>query len=406
MKERTPLSLDAINLIENNGMDIRTSPEIVARLPAFAQDEHARILILDDEPYIAKILLTWLSAEGYECTSSHSARDALAQLEQGDFALLISDIVMPEKSGLDLLTEVNERFPAVAVLMMTGAGDRETGIRALKLGAYGYFTKPFNQDEILISVVSALERRRLLLASQKYERRLEEEVRQQTAEVRRREEEIAVRLVSASEFRDEETGAHIRRIGLYVSVLAQALGWSEHDSHDLRLAGRMHDIGKIGVPDSILLKPGKLSKEEFDIVKRHTLIGCDILDGSDIPALQMARDIALSHHEKWDGTGYPNGLEGDEIPESARLVAITDVYDALVHKRVYRDALTEREALAIMSNGKGKHFDPVMFQCFLEVLPDFRSIRREVAEEEANSKLRAIASSCSSEDKCSENTDR
>ena len=218
------------------------------------------------------------------------------------------------------------------------------------------------------------------MVSQQYEHRLEEEVRERTADVRRREEEIALRLVSASEYRDEETGAHVRRIGLYASVLAEALGWDTQTADDIRVAGPMHDIGKIGVSDSILLKPGKLTDAEFEDVKKHSEIGAGILDGSDVPLLRMAKDIALSHHEKWDASGYPQGLAGESIPGCARLVAIADVYDALVHNRVYRPAMPEEEAIDIMTKDRDTHFDSEMFDCFLDMLPQFRRIRKEVRD--------------------------
>ncbi len=203
---------------------------------------------------------------------------------------------------------------------------------------------------------------------------LEEEVRRRTADTRNREEEIALRLVWASESRDEETGAHIRRIGRYSESLAQALGWDPRQVDDLRIAATMHDIGKIGIPDRILLKKEKLTFEEYELMKAHTKIGANILEGSDVPLLRMAREIALCHHEKWDGSGYPNGLNGDRIPESARITAVADVYDALVHKRVYKEALPEREAVALMRNESGTTFDPRIFTAFLRVLPAFRRI--------------------------------
>jgi len=315
--------------------------------------------------------------------------EALGLLEQVDFSLVLCDITMPGKSGLDFLETSMQRFPDTAVIMVTALNDRETAIQTLELGAYGYIIKPFHQNEVVINVASALERRRLAQEAQKQERWLEGEVRERTAEVRHREEEIALRLVSASEYRDEETGAHIRRIGLYVSVFANALGWTDEEAADIRVAGPMHDIGKIGVADTILLKPGRLTDEEFEAVKQHTLIGADILAGTDVALLHLARDIALGHHEKWDGSGYPRGLAGEAIPAAARLVAITDVYDALVHKRVYRDALPEDEALSIMGKDRGTHFDPGMFDCFLDLVPEFRRIREEVTDLQVGSKLSA-----------------
>ena len=207
---------------------------------------------------------------------------------------------------------------------------------------------------------------------------LEEEVNRRTADIRKREEEIALRLVWASESRDEETGAHIRRIGRYAEALGRALGWDPRAAEDLRIAATMHDIGKIGIPDGILLKKDRLTFEEFELMKAHPKIGANILDKSDVPLLQLAREIALCHHEKWDGTGYPQGLKGDAIPESARIAAVADIYDALVNERVYKAAMSEKKAIAVMEAQNETAFDPRIFSHFLRILPEFRRIRREV----------------------------
>lgn len=204
--------------------------------------------------------------------------------------------------------------------------------------------------------------------------RLEEEVRKRTAQIRNREEEVALRLLSAAECRDDETGAHIRRIGFYSVVLAKKLGWTIEEIDNIRIASTMHDIGKIGIPDYVLLKPGKLSDDEYEIMKQHPIIGGKMLTNSNARMIQMAHEIALCHHEKWDGSGYPQGLAGANIPLSARIVAIADVYDALVHKRVYKPAIAELASLNIMKESRGQHFDPDLFDLFLDALDDFRKI--------------------------------
>jgi putative two-component system response regulator len=337
-----------------------------------------KILVVDDDPFISRVLSRWLTREGFECATAARTGEALGLLEQESFALVVADITMPGRSGMELLTLTRERYPDVAVIMATAVDDRDTAIRALELGAYGYVIKPLDQNEVIINVANALERRRLVLESQQYQQRLEEEVRERTSDIRHREEEIALRLVAAAEYRDESTGAHIRRIGLYSAVLAEASGWDRQLVDDIRVAATMHDIGKIGVPDHILLKPGKLTLEEFEVVRKHPEIGAGILEGSKAPLLQLAREIALSHHEKWDGSGYPRGLAGEAIPQSGRVVAIVDAYDALVHNRVYRPAVPENKALAIMAEDQGKHFDPKLFEYFLSALPSFHNIEEQV----------------------------
>jgi len=329
----------------------------------------ADILIVDDEKYICVAISRWLEPEGFNCVMAHDYNEALACMENQEFQLLIADINMPGKSGIELLRVTKERFPRTAILMATAVDERNTAIYALELGAYGYLIKPFDKNEFMINVASALERRQHELRSKEYERRLEQEVRDRTADIRNREEEIALRLVWASEFRDDTTGEHIRRIGMGSAILAEALGHSKSFVDDIRVASPMHDVGKIGVPDHILLKPDKLTPAEFEIIKKHTEFGAGILGGSDIPLLQFASEIALTHHEKWNGSGYPQGLAGEDIPEAARIVAIVDVYDALSFDRVYRPAYSEEKVLKILQQGKGAHFEPSIFECFMDILP-------------------------------------
>lgn len=336
------------------------------------------ILVVDDDFHVSHLLKRWLDSEGYTCTTAASTEEALQILADHSFALVISDINMPGESGLTLLRDIRQTQNDTAVIMCTGLDDRDTAISALKLGAFGYIVKPFDKNEVVINVANSLERRRLLMASRLYQQRLEDRVRERTREIRQREEEIAHRLLSAAEFRDNDTGAHIRRIGLYSAKMAQALGWTREQTDDLRLASTMHDIGKIGIPDSILLKPDKLTKEEFEQVKTHTVIGARILAGTQAPLLQMAERIALSHHEWWNGNGYPHGLIGEQIPPEARIVAIGDVYDALSHKRVYKSAYPEAQVLEIMKAERFSHFDPHVLDCFLEILPQLRRIREQV----------------------------
>nr|CAA6825644.1 MAG: Metal-dependent phosphohydrolase [uncultured Thiotrichaceae bacterium] len=211
---------------------------------------------------------------------------------------------------------------------------------------------------------------------------LEAELTVRTKQIRQREEEIALKLISVTSFRDEETGSHVRRIGMYAASIAGAMGWSPSLVDDIRVAAPMHDIGKVAIPDSILLKAGSLNDEEFSIMKQHAEIGYKMLKDTGIAVLDMAADIARCHHERWDGTGYPVGLKGEEIPLAARITTIVDIYDALVHKRVYKAAMREDEALHLMRSMSGQHLDPEVFNVFLNLLPVMRNIRQSVAEEE------------------------
>ncbi len=347
----------------------------------------ASVLVVDDEAEICNLVVRWLNKEGISCDRAHGVDEAIALMQQIHFDLIISDILMPDKSGVEFLTFVSENFPTTAMIMATAVNSRETAVSTLEKGAFGYIIKPFQRNEFIINVFNALERRRIILEHTSYEKQLEQKVRDRTEDIRNREEQIALRLISASGYRDEETGQHIKRIGLYGAIIANNLGWNQEKIDYIRVAGPMHDVGKIGIPDEILLKPGKLTQEEFDIIKRHPQIGAQILDNSEIPLIKMAHDIALYHHEKWDGSGYPFGLKGAAIPESAQIVALADVYDALSNDRVYRAALPEDKVIATMQEGKGSHFNPFLFDFFIESLPAFREILGKHGDNQENPKL-------------------
>jgi len=345
-----------------------------------AEPDVLRILVVDDQAPVREILCRCLQAQGYACDTAADADKAWQRLRQDGYALVVSDIVMPGRSGLELLAMIRLEMPEVAVVMVTAADDRDTAVRALEQGAYGYVIKPFEPNEVIINVVNALERRRLVLASQDYEHDLEKKVREQTEQIRVSHEEIALRLMAAQEHRHDETGAHIRRIALGAQAVALHMGYSPGRAEMLRLAAPMHDVGKIGIPDSILRKPGKLTPDEWETMKRHTIIGAKILGDSSLPLLEVGRKVALYHHEKWDGTGYPEGLAGEDIPEVARIVALLDVYDALTHDRVYRPAMPEEQALVIINSGRGTHFDPIIHDTFMELLPELRELGRKLPE--------------------------
>lgn len=214
--------------------------------------------------------------------------------------------------------------------------------------------------------------------------RLESEVRRKQMLVRQREEELAMKLLVASGWRDQETGSHVERIGNYSSAMAEAMGWDKDQQADIRLAACLHDIGKIGIPDAILQKPGKLEEMERSVMETHTSIGESMMGHLDFPMMQMARDIAIGHHEKWDGSGYPYQRSGEEIPIEARVVAIVDVYDALSHARVYKPAFPEEKVLSILKEGSGSHFDPKLLDLFFDLLPKMREIRERVVDTDSS----------------------
>jgi len=283
-------------------------------------------------------------------------------------------------SGIDVLAHAKQRQPDMSIVMVSGAPDDAAAQTCMALGAHSFILKPFNHREVMFNLAGALSARDRSREQLDERARLQKEVRSRDEAVHMREEEIALRLVAAAEYRDEESPGHIRRIGMYAEALARALGWSQQEADTIRVAAPMHDIGKIGIPDGILMKNGRLTPAEFEVVKQHCEIGAGMMRGSSIVFLNMAEEIALSHHEKWDGSGYPQGLVGDEIPLAAHMVAIADVYDSLTCARAYRAPFSEPDALNILRDGRGTHFDPEIFDVFMDVLPAFRHIKQQIAD--------------------------
>jgi putative two-component system response regulator len=336
--------------------------------------EQASILIVDDLPIVRLSLQRILTKAGYRCREAEDVPRALAILEVESVDLVLCDIQMPGASGLDLVKSIQPLIPDTSVVMVSSLEDAETAIECLQQGAFGYVLKPFQPREILVQVNGALRRRMLEIAFRDREAQLAQKVREQTVEIRSSREEIALRLISASEHRDNETGSHVRRIGLYAAEMARLLGWGPDEVDCIQGAAPMHDIGKIGVPDAILQKPASLTEEEWVVMKRHTTMGATILKGSTVPFIQMGARIAIGHHEKWDGSGYPRGLKGEEIPIEARITALVDVYDAVSNRRHYKDSWPEERVMDVIQNGRGRHFDPALVQVFLTHLDRFRKI--------------------------------
>jgi putative two-component system response regulator len=357
----------------------------------------ASILVVDDDADMRELIVRKLSKAGYACVEAECAIDAWTWLERVAISLVTLDINLPGQSGIELLPEIKAAFQDTEVLMITGQQQSQSVITALNMGASGYLIKSSVTEELLFQVEKALERRQLLIDKRLYMQQLEDRVIEQTREIRCAHEETIHRLVTAASYRDEETGAHIRRTGLSSQVLALAAGWSQTEAHQLRMAAPMHDVGKIGIPDAILQKPGPLTQEEFELMKQHTTIGARMLARSETSLLQLAEKVALSHHERWDGKGYPQGLSGEAIPEAARIVSIVDVYDALTHDRVYRPAFDEEAALQMMRNGQGTQFDPGLLALFFAnfeqlhtVAESHPDVPREIEFRRASSYLSVI----------------
>lgn len=318
----------------------------------------SRVLVVDDDPHVRAIVSELLERHGYQCTAAGSVPEARARLAASTVELVISDVTMPGESGIDLVRELAVSHPDVAVLMMSAIDDPAIADGAVELGAHGYIVKPFNLSQLLIDVSSALRRHDLdrsrTLATQ--------------LELRRSREETLLRLAKAAQFRDGDTGRHIERMGDYCGAIATQLGLDEDRVELIRLAGPLHDVGKLAVPDWILLKPGPLSPEEQALMQKHAEVGFLILNGSGEELLELAALMALTHHERLDGSGYPNGLRAVDIPLDGRIAAVADVYDALTTDRVYRRALSSNEAVAHLDEGRETLYDSTVVDALLEVV--------------------------------------
>ena len=359
--------------------------------------DQPKLLVVDDEEPVRRALVRILERRGFACTQAEDVASARAILASESFALVVSDMNMPGESGLELVRSVVMNYPDTATLMCTGIDDAELASSAIEIGAYGYIVKPFEQNEIVIAVLNALRRRQLEIENRHHRENLEEMVKARTTElwtaitdleraqkeIRISREETIERLSVAAEFKDNETAAHIRRMSLYCAMLAERLGVDTSRCEEIRLASQMHDVGKIGIPDQILSKPGPLTSDEWVVMKSHAMIGYRILSNSTSELLNFAATIALTHHERMDGTGYPRGLVEDDIPFEGRIVAVADVFDAMTTNRVYRPAYPIGEALEIMREGRGDHFDPKVLDCFFDSMDRVFGIRELHADDTA-----------------------
>jgi putative two-component system response regulator len=354
-----------------------------------------KILIAEDEEEIREELVESLADDGFECVEASNGEEGLDLLRRDtEITLVLSDILMPGISGLEMIDAAQSEFGKdrdLAFIIMTGHGGTKEAIEALKLGVMDFLVKPIDLDHMLHVVRRAEEVVLLRHASRHYKAGLKVDVQTKTLEIRKllSNLENAYReslecLATAAEYKDPETGNHIRRIGEYAQLIAKELGWSKERQHLMFLAAPLHDVGKIGTPDGVLLKPGKLDSDEVAIMKQHAQNGYDILSHSKQPVMQAAANIARNHHERWDGGGYPRGLKGTEIPIEARITALADVYDALRSKRPYKAEFDQEKTLSIMLDGDGRtdpsHFDPELINILREMADKFDGIYSKFAD--------------------------
>ena len=350
------------------------------------------ILVVDDEEQIRDLISRYLVRGGHLCRNAATAEEALSlAVEHPDPALVLTDIRMPGVGGVELLHRLKQMHPSVQVVMVSSHQDLETVRRCLREGAYDYLLKPFDWDLLSNTVTRALERHHLLKENDRYRMTLERLVLEQTDEIRQTRDIALITLAKLAESRDSTTGLHLERIAAYSRRLAEELREGPYAGRislafidQLAKSSPLHDIGKVGIPDSILCKPGPLSSTEFRLMQTHSTLGGDtlrsVMERFETPGfLIMAMEIAYSHHERWDGCGYPAGLVGEEIPLAARIVALVDSYDTLTSERPYKRAVPHAEAVRRLVVDRGRHFEPAVVDAFAACHANFEALREEVS---------------------------
>jgi putative two-component system response regulator len=332
----------------------------------------SRILVVDDEPDNIALVRRILEADGYDDVhDTRDSREVSTLVAELDPDLILLDIVMPHLNGYEVLEALREDDPDHAyrpVLVLTSDESRPAQRKAWESGAKDFLTKPLTPSEVRVRVRNLLETRMLHRALREQNEVLEERVLERTAELEVARLQVLYRLARAAEYRDDDTGQHTRRVGRSSAAIARALGLPSHEVQWIEMAAPLHDVGKIGIPDSILLSADKLSPPEFELMKTHCLIGADLLASEDVPLLELAAEIALSHHECWDGSGYPNALAGSDIPLAGRIVSVADTFDALTHARPYKQAWPIEQAIDELERLRGTAFDPDVIDAFEETL--------------------------------------
>lgn len=356
----------------------------------------ATILIVDDTKLNIQVIKSNLEDNGYNILLSETGEAALSIASEKKPDLILLDVMMPGMDGFEVcsILKGQESTKDIPIIFLTARSEPEDIIKGFKLGAVDYLRKPFEVSELLVRVQTHIklknlqhnledmvqERAQELVEAHNELNEMHDELTFVHTKLQEAYLEIIRRLARAADYRDNETGMHIIRMSNYSAILGKAAGMELKDYRSLMHAASMHDVGKIGIPDAVLLKPGKLTESEFETMKTHSTLGSKLLSGIQSKVLSMAAKIAITHHEKWDGSGYPNGLVGEEIPIEGRIAGIVDVFDALISKRPYKKAWSVDEAVKLIKSEKGKHFDPRLVDLFLENLPEILKIKEEFAD--------------------------
>lgn len=388
--------------------DAGTAPHPVmaqSKDPVTAAINQARILIIDDEPANVMVLKRYLEGSGFQRVATNTnSTQALAWIREQRGDLVLLDVMMPSVSGIDILNAMraDPKLKFIPVLIVTANTDSQTKRTCLSLGAIDFLAKPVDPNELLPRVRNTLVTRSFQNQLARYAQQLERRVQERTQELEFSRREVVECLARAAEYRDTETGNHVIRVGRFAGTIAKQLGFSKLDVANIELAAQLHDVGKIAIPDAVLHKPGRLDPDEFAYMKRHAAIGHSIirahspretetlrqhvmaggqlLAAQTSPLLRLAATIALSHHERWDGNGYPLGIKGDDIPIEARITSVADVYDALSSQRPYKEAMPREKCFAILEEGRGSQFDPKVLDAFFASSKEIIDIQLELVD--------------------------
>lgn len=344
-------------------------------------DTTLRLLTIDDDDRMRRSLRAYFEDSGMIVFEAASGKEGLAVFAAEHPDVVLVDLIMPGMNGLEVIEQLATISPETPAIVVSGTSELNDAVEAVHRGVWDFVTKPIISMAALENTVQkCLDRARLKRENELYRLHLEDLVEQRTHEVERTRLQIIQHLGRAAEYRDNETGMHVIRMSLYSRLLALKVGMGQREAETLLNAAPMHDVGKIGIPDRILLKPAKLTPEEWETMKTHSRIGANIIGEDPSEIMRLAADIALMHHEKWDGSGYPQGLRGEEIPLESRIVAIADVFDALTSQRPYKEAWPINKALDLIRERAGSQFDPILVQQFLEIAPDVLAIRQQYTD--------------------------
>ena len=381
---------------------LRQTVDTVSLNKSQKEVRNSKIMIIDDEELVIRVVRRFLATDGYEnFVTLTDPREAIEVIHREKPDVVLLDIMMPNVTGLDLLRirQKTDVFQHIPFIILSANSENQIKRDALKYGATDFLSKPVDPSDLVLRVQNALTVKRHHDHLANYAAELELQVRERTAQIEKSREQIIHCLARAAEYRDNETGEHVIRVGKYTAVIADQLGFGAEYCREIELAAQLHDVGKIGIPDAVLLNPGKLNHEEFDLMKTHCALGMEIMeplaneegerirrhadmggfimDGVDSPMLELAATIARTHHEKWDGTGYPFRLKGEAIPIEGRITCVADVYDALCSERPYKPKFPIKKCLEIMLSERGTRFDPIVLDAFFERINDIERIRRQ-----------------------------